>query len=192
MNRLFVAIELPPAVTAATARLASDLRNRVVNQAPVARVTWVAPAQMHLTLQFIGEVETSRAAALDAAMSTPFDLAPFEIVLGGAGVFPAGGRPRVIWVGISAGGAWLRILHDQVGSRLRTAGIRPEARPFHPHVTIGRVRRATGLRPDALREGLVACPLGQAPVNEVLLFESLQGGDGPRYLVRHRTRLRAD
>ncbi len=189
--RLFVAIELPPAVIDAAARLVGELREREAHLASQARITWVTPERMHLTVQFIGEAAETLTRGIDDALTAPFDLSPFVVAFGGVGLFPAPGRPRVIWAGVRAGGTSLGTLQEQVASRLLPLGVRPDDRPFRPHLTLGRVREAAGLRADNLLEGHVDSALGLAHITHVTLFESRQGGGPPRYVVRRRTPLEA-
>jgi 2'-5' RNA ligase len=187
--RLFVAVELPAEVTAAASRLIARLRERCDMSAPRARISWAVPGRMHLTLQFIGEADLSRTEAIQRALAPPFDLPPFEIALGGTGVFPEPHRPRVIWVGLTAGRAPLTELQQQVAARLVRAGVEADDRPFRPHLTLGRVREAAGLRTSSVLEGLAEAAVGRVPVVEAVLFESRATADGQVYVARQRTRL---
>ena len=73
--------------------------------------------------------------AIGAAMSTR---TPFDIVFGGAGVFPPRGAPRVLWIGVGAGDDQLRALQREMAARVSAHGVDLEARDFHPHLTLGR------------------------------------------------------
>ncbi len=187
--RLFVALELNDEVRAAAARMVEELKHRSARLAPRARITWVVVERLHQTLQFIGEVEASRVETIEGALAGPFDVEPFDVRLAGAGVFPRSGRSRVIWAGITSGDDDLRRLARQVASRLASARIQPDDRPFHPHITLGRVRELAGLGTTALLEGLDATPLGTVAVAEVVLVESQPTNRGHDYVVRRRTRL---
>lgn len=187
--RLFVAVELPAEVTAAASRLIAELRERCDRSGPRARISWAVPGRMHLTLLFIGEADVSRTEAIQLALAAPFDLPPFEIALGRTGVFPEPHRPRVIWVGLTAGRAPLTDLQQQVAARLARAGVAADHRPFRPHLTLGRVREAAGLRTSSILEGLAEAAVGRAPIVETVLFESRATADGQVYVARQRTRL---
>ena len=188
--RLFVAVELPAEVTAAVAQLIAQLRERCDRAWPRARISWAVPARMHLTLQFVGEADLSRTEAIQRALLPPFGLTPFGIALGGTGVFPDPHRPRVIWVGLTAGRAPLTDLQQHVVARLARAGVQADDRPFRPHLTLGRVREAAGLRTSSVLEGLAEAAVGRVPVDETVLFESRATADGQVHVARQRTRLR--
>jgi 2'-5' RNA ligase len=80
----------------------------------------------------------------------------------------------VLWLGVDAPG--LAELHEAVAAALRAAGRTPEARPFAPHLTLGRIGRLKNAR--AFREALVEMPFGNLPaqaVRELVLYESAAG-----------------
>ncbi|MGE0460947.1 MAG: RNA 2',3'-cyclic phosphodiesterase [Vicinamibacterales bacterium] len=142
--RLFVAVtvgdEVRSAVTAARQTIEHQLSG-LGGQPP--RLVWVAPSALHVTLQFLGEVPNDRAPAIVEAVQEPFALAPFQVAWVGLGAFPSPRRPRAIWVGVSRGAAELGLLEAELARRLGTLlpGERPDAAaPFHPHLTIARVK----------------------------------------------------
>ncbi len=128
MYRLFVAIDLPEGVKDHLALLTGGL--------PGAR--WVAEDQYHLTLRFIGDVDglvyDDVVSALDGIRHPPLTLQ-----LSGVGHFPPKGMPKVLWAGITGNEALLD-LRNSVERRLVRAGLEPERRKYHPHVTIARFR----------------------------------------------------
>jgi 2'-5' RNA ligase len=73
------------------------LRRRVDASAPRARLTWVAPERLHLTVRFIGEVDEARGAGITAALAPALDVPAFDLTAAGVGVFPRHGPPRVVW-----------------------------------------------------------------------------------------------
>ena len=146
-----------------------------------AKVTWVKPPTMHLTLKFLGEVDLKEIPAVcDAVSRAVADIAPFELDARGAGAFPSVARPRTIWLGIGRGEDELVVLHDAVEQALGSLGFRRENRRFRPHLTIGRVRGDRDVR--ALGQ-LVAQHAefvgGVASVDEVIVFSSELEADGP-------------
>jgi 2'-5' RNA ligase len=183
--RLFVAVNLPGAVRRALWAAAAPLREARLP------VKWTAEEALHLTLKFLGEVEEQRAApigeALTAAVKT---VRPFDIGLGGFGAFPTAERPRVLWIGLERHPA-LELLANDVERSLGPHGFAPELKPFHPHLTIGRVKK--GVRPAAFR-GLEA--LGRnldyesvVRVESVDLMHSTLHRSGPTYRIVHRAML---
>lgn len=124
MPRLFVAIDLPPDVTAQLAR---------VQPAPLPGVRLATANQMHLTLHFLGETELDRAVA---ALLTVNERA-FALTIAGVGHFASSKGESTLWAGIRENADLLR-LHGAVGAALATIGFCPEARRYTPHITLAR------------------------------------------------------
>jgi 2'-5' RNA ligase len=158
-------------------------------------VRWVAAANLHLTLQFLGEVDAGHlsavAQALDAAVSGH---GAFRFALRGAGVFPAPERPRVLWVGAGAGAAEASALAASVAAALAPVGFAPEARPFVPHLTVGRVKFPPRDRGPLLRllEAVRDRDWGECLVPAAHLLRSELFPAGPIYSILHEARLPAN
>ncbi len=136
--RLFIAIELPPHILDHISAIQDWLRERV----PPRTVRWVAPQGIHLTLKFLGDVPVRQQEALQEALAQAVrGHAPFQLAAGGMGCFPNPRRPRVAWVGVHENPEALQRLRDAVEAQIAPLGYPTEARPFHPHLTLGRVRR---------------------------------------------------
>ena len=183
--RLFIGIELPDDLKSRAAASASRVREHVAAAAPDAQVRWVVPANLHITIRFLGDVREPRVEALIAALKEPLDVRPFTMRVGGAGAFPPSGAPRAIWLGIVAGREGLVAIHDRLRSRLVPLGFEPEGREYNPHLTIARVKDVrppgrTAMR-RALREG--TDDIGGCEVASATLFASRltpRGSEVPR------------
>ena len=121
--RLFIAIELGESVQNVAGTLIDLLRHRAAREAPHSKVTWVEPGRMHLTLRFIGEIDSAQAERILSVLRDPIDIAPFTVRWEGLGSFPRKGPPRVLWVGVAAGADRLTDLESAVSGRLVTLGI---------------------------------------------------------------------
>src|SRR6266550_4708422 len=136
--RLFVAVDLSEearqAMAAEQKRIAAALAGRQTS------LKWVRPEHLHLTLVFLGSVDEERARAGVDAIGRDVDAAPFDLVFDGVGAFPPHGEPRVLWTGVTHGAAELVALHRELRQRAAALGIALEARPFIPHLTLGRWR----------------------------------------------------
>jgi RNA 2',3'-cyclic 3'-phosphodiesterase len=128
-KRLFVSIELPGAITELLAGLNPKMRG----------VRWLAPAQMHLTLSFLGNVADHAEEELKRKLSA-FAWKAFFLPICGLGKFPAKGSPNVLWIGVGTGHPHLFQLHKRVQDAAISAGLEPDLRSFHPHVTLARCR----------------------------------------------------
>lgn len=173
--RTFIAVEMSHEVRARAQQLVGRL------QETGAKVTWVKPEAMHLTLKFLGEVELIDIPAVcEAVTGAVGDLPPFEIDVQGAGAFPSAGRPRTIWLGVGRGEAELVELHTAVERALAGLGYRQENRRFRPHLTLGRVR---GDRDLAALGRLVTQHAdfvgGVSSIDDVVVFSSELEPGGP-------------
>ena len=189
--RLFVAVEIDPALARELARVADDLRRRIEARAPRARLTWVTPDRLHFTVRFIGEVAEDRVPSIAAALAAPLPVAPFDLTMAGLGAFPPKGPPRALWAGITGGTAEMSGLEREVSGRLASCGIDADAREYSPHLTLARVREAAGLRAREALDGAPPGPFGSTRVDAITLFESRLSPKGPTYVPLQRTPLRA-
>lgn len=182
-TRTFIAVEL----SAAVQRRAADLVERL--RVSGARVSWVAPQNMHLTLKFLGDQSDEEIAEVCRAVGPAIqDMESFEFLCFGAGAFPANQRPRTLWIGVREGTAELQALQDRVEAALAPFGYPREHRQFRPHLTLGRVR-AGNVGLDELARLLAQAADWQAgcvAVDDVVVFSSLLQRDGPRYEVLAR------
>jgi RNA 2',3'-cyclic 3'-phosphodiesterase len=133
--RSFIAIEMPPEVRKSFSRLQQGLK------AGGQQVKWVEPENMHLTLQFLGNIDAAKVGDITQAIEkAAIGIRPFHIEAGGLGAFPDTRRVNVIWVGLAGELEKLDKLQKNIGANLTPLGFPPETRPFSPHLTIGRVR----------------------------------------------------
>ncbi len=158
--RLFLAL-LPPAA------VRTALADHVAACRWPAEAAVYAPADWHLTLHFIGAVPHEQLSALRAGLAAP--LTPFTLHLGEPAAWPHG---LAVLLPRSLPPA-LRALHETLGARLRGLGLRTDARPYHPHLTLA--RRA------ALAQ-CAAAPRCDWPVHSYVLMESM-GRPEARYRV---------
>jgi len=92
------------------------------------------PADLHVTLAFLGEVEAERRACCEAA-AQGIRAAPFHLRLTRVGHWP---RPRILWCGPEVEPAPLLPLVGALTEALRPCGLRGERRPYATHVTLAR------------------------------------------------------
>lgn len=185
--RLFIAVELDEtwrtALTSAIAKLSRRARD----------ARWVSSDQLHLTLKFLGDVASEQASGIvDAVRAISRAGAPFELHAASAGTFPPRGNPRVLWVGIDdpidGCAAWVA----RSAAPLAALGFPPEARPFHPHITLARAKTpAAGRALRPAQTGFALPPLPPLTVREVVLFRSHLEPRGARYEVIARAPLGA-
>ncbi|MFH0771531.1 MAG: RNA 2',3'-cyclic phosphodiesterase [Candidatus Omnitrophota bacterium] len=134
--RSFIAIELSWETRDELSRLQAALKK--LN----ADIKWVEPDSIHLTLKFLGEVDSCKIKEAEeilneAASALP---GPFNLRLSGIGVFPRSNYPKVIWAGLAEGTTETTQLAQTLDKKLRDLGFSLETREFLPHITLGRVR----------------------------------------------------
>lgn len=186
--RVFLAVELPASVKRKLAsRLdALGVMGDLVRPSP--------PEGIHLTLHFLGHLELPRIDELAAAVEPVIaDHARFALEVFGLGAFPSMARPRILWAGIE-GQERSRLveLQSALGRALASAGFAVEARPYAPHLTLGRLRRPPRARDRDLLQRWQAegsASLGRLPVDAISLVRSELGFRPPRHTVLRAFRL---
>jgi 2'-5' RNA ligase len=188
--RLFVAVDVDRGTREAARALRDGVRRDRPAVDPVLR--WVDPGNLHLTLQFLGEQED--AVAIAEHLSSLSEVPSFDLGWGTPAWLPPRGRPRVFYVSLSQGAADLSRLAEAASRHLSALGLRPEDRPFTPHLTLARVR--DGADPGVVRHlGTLVEPVPFAPglrvrVDAVVLYESRLSPSGPAYHALRRVGLR--
>jgi len=167
-KRLFVAIELPES----TKRLLVDLDPQIYG------ARWLDAEQMHLTLAFFGVVPEDVDLKLREKLSA-IVFGAFFLPIVGVGTFPPKGPPKIIWIGVGRGHPHLFQLHKRVQEAALGAGLEPDLRPFHPHVTLARCQR---ISPQSVRKFLKAnvdLDAGMIRVDSFHLYSSKLTPAGP-------------
>jgi 2'-5' RNA ligase len=175
--RLFAALDLPAEARHALGELLRPLRGEGWP------ISWIPPENLHITLSFLGEVPRAELPRVEASLREGcVALSPFTLVLRGGGAFPTPRSPRVLWVGLGDALESAGRLHQNVSAALSRNGFPGDGKPFHPHVTVGRVRAP--LPPGAgerLVGALSAFRPASVPVTAVVLYESRLSPSGARY-----------
>ncbi|RDJ20569.1 RNA 2',3'-cyclic phosphodiesterase [Bosea caraganae] len=127
MPRLFTALEIP-------AEVASAL---TLHRGGLIGARWIEPADYHITLRFLGDVDRRTANDVYSFLSD-LQTQPFEVTLDALGSF-GGDRPRAVFAKAQPSPR-LTELQGDLERLLRRLGLPPEARKFVPHVTLARLR----------------------------------------------------
>ena len=180
MNRIrcFIGVCLSLPVTRKIAEEVERQRKARAGQ----KIAWVPPANLHVTLRFLGSIDEALVDGITLALKK---LAarhpPFEAVARGLGAFPDGHHPRVLWVGVE--GDALPKLQREVEAAMVELGFAREERAFHPHVTVGRVKEG------AVPEWGAPMEFGASTINEIVVYESRTHSSGAEYVARARVAL---
>jgi 2'-5' RNA ligase len=168
MHRLFVAIRPPEKIR--------DLLLDAMDDS--ADFRWQDDEQLHLTLRFIGEVERPTAEDVAAALGT-LRADRFDLRINGVGRFEQR-NSGALWAGVEPR-APVAALAARIERLCQSAGLEPERRAFHPHITLARWKGRRTREVQAWleqRAGLTSEPFA---AEEFILFESRLSRHGAHY-----------
>jgi RNA 2',3'-cyclic 3'-phosphodiesterase len=186
-TRTFLALALPSAISPKLERLQARLEQDIRQ----GRLS--TPRPWHITLAFLGDVPH---ADLLAVCRTAEEVAAqhprLMLKLQGVGAFPDPVRPRVIWAGVAGPGLdALGEMQSDLAKALASLGFPGDHRPYHAHLTLGRLNSRRGANSDISRVlgRFASWSAGPITFNEVVVFSSTLSPDGPEYAPLGRCRL---
>ena len=130
MPRLFTGLEIPAAI-------GDELR---LSRGGLPGARWIDPANYHITLRFIGDVDHATARDVFSVLGEMRSRAPIGVAIDELSTF-GGARPRAILARVVPSPELSRLQAEQE-RLLRRVGLSPEPRKFLPHVTLARLRDA--------------------------------------------------
>lgn len=177
-KRLFIGARVSVATANALAAAAETLARRA-REAGV-EVKWVAPTNYHVTLKFLGwtrepTIGPVRDALIEAARGTP-RISFRTARLGG---FPSIDKANVLWAGVGDEGGVLGELAKRIDHAMSGLGFAADKRPFHAHVTIGRLRETRPVKDVVLP--LAEQMFGDTRIEAITLLESETKSSGSVY-----------
>ncbi|HEY3740054.1 MAG TPA: RNA 2',3'-cyclic phosphodiesterase [Bryobacteraceae bacterium] len=172
--RLFVALDLPDTILKTLDALSRQLQ-------PAARIGWSPVANLHITTKFIGNWPETRLAELKSALAAVPRAGAIRVQIEGLGWFPNPHSPRIFFAGIRAPHALADLAHatDAATARL---GVPSEAREFHPHLTLARIKEPLDLA--GLRKAVANLPsvaFGEFEARSQFLYSSRPAPSGSIY-----------
>jgi 2'-5' RNA ligase len=181
MSRLFVAFPLPDE---AKDRL---LATKPLPDTPGVRI--LGRNELHLTLHFLGELDTPSGGTVRSALQE-VKASAFGITIKGVGRFPPEGQPHVLWAGVENSSSLLA-LHQSIGTILtKIIGFQPETRPYSPHVTLARLKTpALEAAAQQFLEKNKSLQLSPVLVDRFALYSSVFVNDIPQYREEAEYRL---
>lgn len=181
MKRIFIAIRIDPGETLIS--MFSTFKQILKND----RIRWTDPANIHITLLFLGDTPDKRVKEIGAFLQKVCnEYGEFELIISGSGVFKNTNDPRVLWAGIEPSEKMNR-LQRIISGKLRDTGTEIDDRSFNPHLTLGRVKKINDpeklkLLLDEFRDKQIQ----RIMVSEIILYESLLRPEGPVYIPMER------
>ena len=167
--RLFVAVYPPPEVATTLAALLDQLG------LPAHRAT--PPAQMHMTLQFIGETDPRQVnGVLESVRRSASGIEPFELSCNGLIALPERGPMRLVAATTNAPAQLLEIVR-RLALRLARSSRKNSADHFRPHLTLCRF----SVTPPRMELPQLPPPAMRFPVTELHLMRSVLLPEGARH-----------
>lgn len=181
--RTFIAIDTPPEFKIRAEEIQHEL------DTPGVPVRWEKSYKMHLTLKFLGDTGTETLKKIEPALENLSARAkPFWLRYAGLGCFPNAKNPRIVWVGCNPLSADLDHMQQNIENEMADLGFEKESRPFHPHITIGRIKTRSGKEkrslPDLIKKmENVTFDALENEVHSILLMKSELRQEGSVYTI---------
>ena len=170
-DRLFLAVELTDEVVHGLAAFLTDETMRLPGRP-------TPPNMWHITIRFLGATSAMQRDRILEFLDEHLAIEPFTLGFGVLGAFPKPSKASVLWLGIDRGGQHLATMGEISETAAQLAGLEPEDRPLHPHLTLSRIRPP--LNVSDLIERVPPFPLSMV-VDRLTLFRSHLGRGGATY-----------
>lgn len=176
--RTFIAIEIPSSIQQQIADLQSMLKREN------ARISWTKSENIHLTLKFLGDVESDRIDPIpDAVLRACRNVHPFRLTVEATGFFPNRENPKVLWIGCKGDLETLFALQKDIENELAKSGFKKEKRKYSAHLTVGRVKSSFGIRPVIEKMEASLFNAGEFVVKNINVMKSVLHPQGSIYTV---------
>ena len=175
--RCFIAFPLPAEARENIWKRSEALRKKYT--AEDAKVSWVKPDNMHITLAFLGEIDGERLERVKEKLESP-EIAAREIraELSGIGRFPFRGNPRIITAVLGDGSRECEDVEFTLRKLLKDDW-KPDKNTYTAHITLGRVRFISRIPRFETEETVLH---ERFTLSKITLFESRLEREGAEYL----------
>lgn len=181
--RSFLAVDLPASAVEEITKVQSLLKSSYP------RWRWVAPANLHLTLHFLGDKTPEELAEIvKHCLPILSGQKPVEVETGELGVFPNWLNPRVLWLSLEDKLGIIRMLQRKTGDILHSLGHIPDKKPFSPHITLARIHKDEYPVDAGLIRLAVRDKTGFT-IDSATLYTSILKPQGPVYTAYYRFNL---
>ena len=184
-KRIFVAIDISDGARNTVANYIEDLRGEFSN----ARVGWERVEKLHLTIKFLGDIDSIQLQHLtEAVEKTARQFSKFNLQISQTGVFPPKRNARILWLGIDDEARNLQKINDILETECEKKGFVKESRKFKAHLTIGRLREPNKSKELIDRHLNKTFAAVEFKVSEIVIYESRLQKSGSIYSVvsKHR------
>lgn len=181
MKRLFLAIPIQTENNGFQPLLA-DLRKSLSHED---RINWVRPANIHLTLKFIGETPPQDEPKIIEAVGKMLERHhPFVMDFNRTGIFGSRYAPRVLWLGMQQTPGQLLDLAEDTLDTFDKIGFLRDRQNFVPHITLGRIKELCEKQYfQKVVQAIEQKTYIHQEVKEIILFQSILRPDGAVYKI---------
>lgn len=180
--RSFIALHLP-------LNFAKDVQSIQKKLAAKAKeenlgLRWVSPANLHITLKFLGEISIESSYAIRDKLKTLLaEVAPFSLNSGEIKAFPAQESAKVLYLGLKPDEEFERLSNcvQTINSALVDLGFDEEKKDYMPHITLARTKEAIA---SFWSEIIVEDRAFRA--NEIIFYQSELKHEGAEYRILDR------
>jgi 2'-5' RNA ligase len=173
-KRLFIALELPESCRVVLAALDPKIPG----------LRWLPEEQLHVTLSFLERVTPEQEEKLLETLAV-VRVPPFFLPIQGLGTF-GGSKPSVLWAGLGKAHPHLFALHKHIQDAVLRAGLEPDLRPFHAHITLGRLNGVSAVSLSPFLRRHAETEFGLWKVTGFALFSSVLRPEGPIHTLERR------
>ncbi len=177
--RVFIAAVLPEEMKKQINTLVQNFRSS--NRS----IKWVGEDNVHITLNFLGEVAESNIEELTEIIGSALaGMPPFFVKVCGISAFPSSERPRVLWIGVDDPNQGLKKSYSAICDALDHSAleVHREEKEYTPHITIGRIKGQFDRNIVQILHTYQDQKFGGFQVKETILFRSILHREGPRYV----------
>jgi 2'-5' RNA ligase len=163
MKRVFAAID----ISSEARRAVTEYISRLRAEFPDATARWERPEKLHITVKFAGSLDDKQLGIFTQRVKAAAEaVQPFRMKLSGMGAFVKRRGPSVLWLGVEQ-----LSKSDSLG-QVATMLDGEEKRPFHPHITIARVRDARKAKWLIEQHREMKFESADFEVNKLVIYES--------------------
>jgi 2'-5' RNA ligase len=179
--RLFISLNLKEETRRELAELQARFKAEAESRYP-GSIKWDKPENFHMTLFFIGEADKAMAEKISGALREVKEKFPgkqFDFISNSISGFPNLRKPRVVFASAENPAKEVFTLSYEIRKCMEAFGFKDE-KPFHPHITLGRVRRDRRINLQDIKTGKFQI---EFTCKEFYLMESKLSPGGSNYKI---------
>ena len=176
--RIFIGLKLSGYLTQTIPMIKSTIQDKK------GLISWVSGKNLHLTLSFLGQVESKQIEELKSKLKDISTFNSFDIKVDGTGSFPTFKHPKILWLDIKDGRDELIDIQTDIEKIAIPFKQNEKNEKFVPHITIGRVKNANkSINLDLSTFSNAVYSDIKIPVKTIYLFKSQLLESGVEYSV---------